>query len=174
MNKRKYKKMVKTWGKSFAELFPNLLDMWNYQKNGKLKPNGVSSKTALKVWWKCDKGHEWDARVADVSSGCRCPFCAGQKVCPDNSLVVKYPFVANQWHPTKNDKIDIASIYYKARLKVWWVCRNGHEWKSKISNRSSSLSGCPKCCKRPTNHIRWHKGRGIIVPTCEFCIAESA
>ena len=33
-----------------------------------------------KVWWKCSKGHEWEAMIANRFDKKRgCPYCAGQK-----------------------------------------------------------------------------------------------
>ena len=38
---------------------------WNYDKNEGLKPSDVTYKSHKKVWWKCSRGHEWIARIAD-------------------------------------------------------------------------------------------------------------
>ncbi|MBQ4587207.1 MAG: zinc-ribbon domain-containing protein, partial [Clostridia bacterium] len=32
-----------------------------------------------KAWWKCDKGHEWQARIASRNKGSGCPYCSGRK-----------------------------------------------------------------------------------------------
>jgi hypothetical protein len=58
-------------------IYPKLADEWHPTKNT-LTPFEVSSKSTLKVWWKCDKGddHEWKARVSDrVTKSYSCPFC---------------------------------------------------------------------------------------------------
>lgn len=30
---------------------------------------------------------------------------------------------------------------------VWWQCKNGHEWKTSINNRSNG-TGCPICSNK--------------------------
>jgi hypothetical protein len=54
---------------------PELSKEWNYKKNGKLDPTGVTSSSSRKVWWKCKKGHEWMAVIASRNSGNGCPSC---------------------------------------------------------------------------------------------------
>lgn len=48
---------------------------WHPIKNGNLTPLDVTSKSSRKVWWKCSKGHEWQATVASRTSGGGCPVC---------------------------------------------------------------------------------------------------
>ena len=40
-----------------------LAEEWNYDKNGDLKPSDVLPGSHKKVWWKCLKGHEWEADI---------------------------------------------------------------------------------------------------------------
>ena len=55
---------------------PDLLKEWNYEKNGNLLPTQVNSCTSKKVWWKCSKGHEWQATVAHRTiENTGCPVC---------------------------------------------------------------------------------------------------
>lgn len=58
---------------------PALAKEWNYEKNGTLTPDQVTEKSDKKVWWKCDKGHEWETMVATRTRGHGCPFCAGKR-----------------------------------------------------------------------------------------------
>ncbi|MBQ6059403.1 MAG: zinc-ribbon domain-containing protein, partial [Clostridia bacterium] len=46
-----------------ATLYPELVKEWHPTKNGTLKPYEIMPGTHKKVWWKCDKGHEWQAEV---------------------------------------------------------------------------------------------------------------
>lgn len=36
---------------------------WDKEKNGNLLPNEVLPSTNRKIWWKCKKGHEWEASL---------------------------------------------------------------------------------------------------------------
>lgn len=66
------------------------------------------------------------------------------------SFIVEYPELAKQWHPTKNAPFSAEKITSGSSINVWWLCLNGHEWKSPISNRVKG-SGCPYCSgQKPT------------------------
>ena len=58
---------------------PNLASEWNYQQNGDLNPEDFTANSGRKVWWICDKGHEWQATISSRNSGRGCPKCAGKK-----------------------------------------------------------------------------------------------
>ena len=58
---------------------PTLAEEWNYDKNGTLTPDMVTAGSSKKVWWKCDKGHEWEATVKNRSHGRGCPYCSGRR-----------------------------------------------------------------------------------------------
>jgi hypothetical protein len=58
---------------------PLLANEWHPIKNGKLRPEDVTSGCSKKVWWQCDKDHEWEAVVSSRSAGRGCPYCAGRK-----------------------------------------------------------------------------------------------
>ena len=65
--------------------FPRVAKQWHPTKNGDLKPEDVNRKTGKRVWWVCEKGHEWPARVVDRTRGGGCPRCAGGYEASDNS-----------------------------------------------------------------------------------------
>src|SRR3989339_466869 len=119
---------------------------WHPRKNGKLTPFEVSSKIVLKAWWKCSKGHEWNARIANRTSlGRGCPYCCNQKIDKNNCLAAVNPKLAKEWHPVKNGELTPYDVPPGAgRRKVWWICKSKHVWKAVIANRSKG-SGCPYC-----------------------------
>lgn len=124
---------------------PELLDEWNYEKNGDLMPQMVVAGTDKKVWWKCSKGHEWQSRIANRSRGARCPYCAGRKVLPGyNDLASKYPDIASEWSYEKNGELTPQFISTNSHAKVWWKCSKGHEWQTQVYHRVKD-SGCPVC-----------------------------
>ncbi len=59
---------------------PELARQWHPNKNGELKPDGVTAGSGKTAWWLCDKGHEWKARIGSRSRGTGCPYCAGRKL----------------------------------------------------------------------------------------------
>jgi len=61
---------------SLAENHPAIAKQWHPTKNGDLSPSDVASGTRKKVWWVCDKGHEWDAMVySRALGGTGCRYC---------------------------------------------------------------------------------------------------
>ena len=68
-----------TLGESLADLFPNLVEEWNYVKNEKT-PFMYKPFSQKSVWWKCKQGHEWEAKIGNRTSLNRgCPYCSGRK-----------------------------------------------------------------------------------------------
>lgn len=57
---------------------PTLAHEWNYDKNIELTPADVTVSSHKKVWWKCSKGHEWQATIANRSKGSGCPVCISE------------------------------------------------------------------------------------------------
>jgi len=81
---------------------PTLSKQWHPSKNADLKPENIAPKSHKKVWWSCDKGHEWEASVAKRANGQNCPYCSGRRVGADNNLAYLLPDLAKEWHPRKN------------------------------------------------------------------------
>lgn len=48
--------------------YPEIAKEWDYEKNGDLLPSQVSKSSAVRVWWKCEKGHEWITSVNNRTS----------------------------------------------------------------------------------------------------------
>lgn len=129
-------------------LNPSLAAEWNYDKNSSLTPSLVPLNSSKKVWWKCFKGHEWQALVKSRNSGRGCPICAGKIIHEGfNDLASKYPLISAEWHPTKNGELTPENTAAKSNKKVWWLCANGHEWETKIEDRTRG-AGCPFCSHR--------------------------
>ena len=58
-----------------------LMAEWNWEKNNELGfvPNTLTLGSHTKAWWKCSKGHEWQASVFHRNKGSGCPECAREK-----------------------------------------------------------------------------------------------
>ena len=72
--------------------FPGVAKQWHPTKNGDLKPEDMNRRTGKKIWWLCEKGHEWEERVVDRTRGGGCPRCVG-RYAASNNLKVKFPEV---------------------------------------------------------------------------------
>ena len=58
---------------------PTLATEWNYDKNGALRPENFTANSGKRVWWKCVKGHEWQATIYHRSKGNGCPICNSER-----------------------------------------------------------------------------------------------
>ena len=113
---------------SLAHNNPDIANEWNYEKNGLLTPELVSNSSGKKVWWRCSKGHEWQATVNDRKKGYGCPYCAGRMVLQGyNDLKTTHPNLAIEWHPTKNGELSPTMVSHGSGRRVWWKCSEGHE-----------------------------------------------
>jgi hypothetical protein len=127
---------------------PNLANEWNHQKNIDLKPDMISANSGKKVWWKCDKGHEWQAVIYNMNKGSGCPHCAGQRLVRGlNDLQTVNPTLAKEWHYEKNNELIPDAVFPNSGKKVWWKCDKGHEWQATIASRNYGR-GCPICAKK--------------------------
>jgi hypothetical protein len=127
-----------------AVTYPKLVEEWNGQKNGAVDPSGVMPGSSMKVWWQCEKGHQWMASIRNRARGSGCPYCSGAKAGKENSLAVLRPDIASEWHPTKNETLTSGEVTSGSGRKVWWQCENGHEWIALVSSRTRG-TGCPFC-----------------------------
>ena len=124
---------------------PDLAKEWNYEKNGSLKPENFTASSGQKVWWRCIKGHEWQAAIVNRNRGKGCPYCASKKVAKgDNDLLTLNPTLASEWNYEKNGVLKPEYFTRNSNKKVWWMCSKGHEWQAAIGDRSQGHT-CPYC-----------------------------
>ncbi len=130
-----------------AVVNPELAKEWVHHKNYPSTPYNISPNNSKKVWWKCKKGHEWEARI-DQRNGKKysCPFCSGRYATLENNLQKINPNLTKEWHPTKNLKLQPKDVTPNSGKKVWWKCfKCQHCWLTTIVHRTYDKSGCPKC-----------------------------
>ena len=126
---------------------PEIAKEWNFDRNGNLKPQNITANSNKKIWWKCNQGHEWQARIDHRSSGSGCPYCAGKKVLKGfNDLQTSNPVLAKEWNYKKNNGLTPADVTPNSNKKLWWKCSSGHEWQARIADRNKGRD-CPICRK---------------------------
>ncbi len=132
--------------KSLLVVNPQLAKEWNYEKNGRLRPEHFRPSSCQKVWWKCEKGHEWQARIADRNNGHGCPICSNNRVLTGyNDLASCYPHIAEEWDYEKNGDLLPTNVLYGSHKRVWWKCKEGHSWNVSVIGRTNRNRGCPVC-----------------------------
>lgn len=123
--------------KTITPMSDELKSQWMEEKNLPLTIDSVSAGSNKKVWWKCEKGHEWKAVIKGRSHGNGCPYCSGRlAIQGETDFATLYPLYAQQWHPTKNGELTPSDVTPRSAKKVWWQCEKGHEWEGSIVNRN--------------------------------------
>jgi hypothetical protein len=67
-----------------------------------------------------------------------------RKARQDYNLYLANPELVKEWHPTKNGKFGPRDVTPGSGKKVWWLCKEGHEWQAAVYSRNRG-SGCPIC-----------------------------
>lgn len=126
--------------------FPTIAEKWHPIKNGDLTPYSVTGGSGKKIWWLGDCGHTWKTSVKHLTSGRGCAVCRGLQIeIGINDLESQYPDLAGQWHPTKNNDLTPQQVTSSSARKVWWICTQGHEWRTGVNGRQYGAIGCPGC-----------------------------
>lgn len=144
------KKSTAETGKDDLEtLYPQIAKEWHPTKNGLLRPDTIKSGSGKKVWWQCEKGHEWttaiSARTGEKHGSC--PICSGRQVLSGyNDLATTHPHLLEEWDYAKNIDLQPTNVTKGSDKKVFWLCKKGHSWKAAVSSRIAG-NGCPHCAK---------------------------
>lgn len=145
---------ISSCGKNFVEKY------WS-DKN-EIAPNEICRGSKKMVWIKCQYGHkDYKLQCYSFCSGRRCPYCAGKKICYENSL---FKFVEDSGLRCENiwsDKNDKTAYEYtvKSGEKIWWKCKNGihDDFMKKIADMTDVGFVCPKCSYEKANSYLQNK-----------------
>ena len=147
-----------------ATTHPDLASEWHPSRNGTLLPTDITSGSSRRLWWVCDKGHEWESICSHRAAGSGCPTCTGRvALFGFNDLSTTHPKIAGQWHPELNGTLKAKDVTAGANKKIWWLCTEGHEWNAIVTSRVRG-SGCPICA---------HYGFDPSQPALLYFIANS-
>jgi hypothetical protein len=133
-------------GRHLAD-FPDLLLEWAPDANADLDPATLAAGSHVRVVWRCllEPAHVWETKVADRTyRGSGCPYHMGNRVHPAESLAAYFPWLALEWHPTRNE-LRPDQVTRASGREVVWRCEHGHEWSAAVYQRTLSRSGCPEC-----------------------------
>jgi hypothetical protein len=89
----------------------------------------------LKLTWKCEFGHRWQAAPSYVVQGTWCPICA-------RNQRLRLPFFLQL--ATSRGGICLSETYVNERTALQWRCAGGHEWKA-LPEKIKRGSWCPTC-----------------------------
>ena len=136
------KKILKGYN-DLATLKPDLVAEWHPTKNV-ISPSDIGLNSKHKVWWRCSKGHEWQAAVYNRVRGSGCPLCYRQQSPIKQLFFDVHPELLSEWDSSLNPNINSKTISLKSNKKALWKCSSGHIWEASFANRDKG-SGCPYC-----------------------------
>ena len=90
----------------------------------------------IKMQWKCQNNHIWNANFNNIKTGTWCPECAGKK-----KLTIEE---CQEFAKTKGG-ICLSEVYVNSDHKMSWKCQNNHTWNAKFDSIKSGWSWCPVC-----------------------------
>lgn len=123
---------------------PDLALEWDYERNYPLTPDTVMPNSARKAWWRCAKGHRWQACIASRHSN-GCPYCSGRlPISGENDLATVSPEIVAEWDYERNGRLRPENLLPMSNRKVWWRCEKGHCYCATPAARQNG-NGCPKC-----------------------------
>lgn len=132
---------------SIAFSMPEIIDEWDTEKNGDIRPEYVGRNSKLKYYWICPVcGYSYLAAPSHRYHGTGCPACAGKVVhIGYNDLKTKNPELLDRWDYEKNRGLNPGTMFYHATTVVWWTCKEGHSYRKSISSMTTGKAECPYC-----------------------------
>ena len=99
--------------------------LWDYEKNGDLKPTDITMKSHHKIWVNCKcccKHPSYEVTALNFANGSRCPFASGTHPNPANNFgLVKNAL--RLWDYEKNGDLKPTDITMKSGRKIWEIGR---------------------------------------------------
>lgn len=136
--------------KVFVSDDARLISEWDWDKNSDISPYKLTVGSNTKAWWIGTCGHTWIAAIKSRNIGRGCPYCAGISLLKGfNDLQTLSPHIAQEWDIEKNHPLLPTDVFNNSHTKVWWLCKNGHNWQASPNHRVSKGRGCPYCCHNP-------------------------
>lgn len=149
------------------------MDEWYYEKNCGFGPEDFSYGSHVAAWWRCSAGPDHVYQMRILKRGTRgdgCPFCRGYRASPTNSLAMKFPEIAREWHPTRNKKMTPDQVVAGSTAEYWWRCAQGHCWQAQVNNRTALASACPRCSLKERKRFNTELNKGLR-PLSKFSVA---
>lgn len=80
------------------------------------------------------------------------PYCGDRKALKGyNDPRTTHPKIAREWNKERNGDLKPTDVIASSNKRVWWKCKEGHEWSGLIASRArkgKADPGCPYCSGR--------------------------
>ena len=137
---------------------PELVKNWHPTLNGDKTPDMFFPASQELIYWICKNGHTESVKIINYVNSPKCKTCEGKTLLQGfNDLLTTHPKLASQWHPTRNNALTPNQITAQNWVKVWWICKNGHERfrSAAIEIRKDYICiQCPKSIKLKKNNLK--------------------
>ena len=126
---------------------PALASEWDAERNGTKRPEDYVAGAHNRVWWKCAKGHSWQASITSRNQGRGCPICTNRVVLQGYNDVASFPKLLIDWDYEKNS-LQPEMVCIGSQKSYFWKCHVcGHRWSAGVDDRYRG-SMCPECAKK--------------------------
>jgi len=124
--------------------------------------SAVYKNSGSPLFWVCQVGHLWKARLNDVKNkGTWCPDCAGKaRLSLD---------VAREIAHQRGGEC-LSQQYVNSLARLQWRCAEGHEWAANLSNVKNVGTWCPQCSWKSSLSI--HDARRIARERGGECLSQ--
>lgn len=115
-----------------------------------INPYNIIKTSDIKIPWICIHGHTWYTEARSMNRAMSgCPICIRRKDTRKDSIAIKRPDLVQFYDNTKNE-YSAYEIGINSLDKVWWICKNGHSFKSEAHTQNyikypADNVRCPYC-----------------------------
>ncbi|MBP9092875.1 zinc-ribbon domain-containing protein [bacterium] len=138
---------------NLAETYPEIAKEWMPKKN-KLSPQDVPAGSCKYAWWKCPKGHTYEAQISNrTAEGTGCVRCnVGEPL-----DLRTYPRAYKEFDRKQNKGVDPHCL--SSTAKYAWNCSADprHHWIAGFYRDSKNRIRCPFCRNQkgsPGNNLK--------------------
>lgn len=141
---------------------PDIAAEWAEENS--LCPTEVTVGSQKVITWQCpqDDLHVYSMPVYKRKER-GCPYCAGKRVAPGQSLFDKHPALEREFAATNT--IQPHTVTEGSSRKLEWVCAQGHTWTQSAKNRVKGYK-CPVCTNKKllpgVNDFATQQSQGVM------------
>lgn len=131
-----------------ATTHPQLVDEWDYEKNGAITPQSITYGSGKKIWWKCPLGHSYHATPLHRTNGnTNCPICnSGRQTSFAEQAFYYYikkiyPDAINRYTEIFDNRMELDIFIPSIRLAIEY---DGVFWHKNINREKIKYQYCKK------------------------------
>jgi hypothetical protein len=127
---------------NLAAKYPELLTEWDQVSNAGLNPSEFTPHVGKKVWWRCIKGHTWQATIYNrTKNKSGCPVCA-------RNANRRYTIEDIDAIAHKRGGKCLSTKYTNCKIKLRFCCKEGHIWEARADAILYTNKWCPVCGRK--------------------------